>query len=84
MRITQGTFSFLPDFTDEQIEAQIALRARATAGRCRSSTPTTRIRATPTGRCGACRTSTSNRRRIETVMREVRACREAFPEPTSR
>jgi ribulose-bisphosphate carboxylase small chain len=23
MRITQGTFSFLPDFTDEQIEAQI-------------------------------------------------------------
>jgi ribulose-bisphosphate carboxylase small chain len=24
MRLTQGTFSFLPDFTDEQIEAQIA------------------------------------------------------------
>ena len=23
MRITQGTFSFLPDFTDEQIEAQL-------------------------------------------------------------
>ena len=23
MRVTQGTFSFLPDFTDEQIEAQI-------------------------------------------------------------
>jgi ribulose-bisphosphate carboxylase small chain len=23
MRITQGTFSFLPDFSDEQIEAQI-------------------------------------------------------------
>ena len=23
MRITQGTFSFLPDFTDEQIEAQM-------------------------------------------------------------
>jgi ribulose-bisphosphate carboxylase small chain len=23
MRITQGTFSFLPDFTDEQIEAQV-------------------------------------------------------------
>ena len=23
MRITQGTFSFLPDFTDEQIDAQI-------------------------------------------------------------
>ena len=36
-----------------------ALLGRATAGRSRSSTPTTRIRATPTGRCGACRTSTS-------------------------
>jgi len=24
MRITQGTFSYLPDFTDEQIKAQIA------------------------------------------------------------
>ena len=23
MRITQGTFSFLPDFTDEEIEAQM-------------------------------------------------------------
>src|SRR5262245_30862025 len=23
MRVTQGTFSFLPDFTDEQIEAQL-------------------------------------------------------------
>jgi len=24
MRVTQGTFSYLPDFTDEEIEAQIA------------------------------------------------------------
>ena len=50
MRITQGAFSFLPDLTDEQIEAQLALRARATAGRSWSSTPTTRTRAT---RCGS-------------------------------
>jgi len=28
MRITQGTFSYLPDFTDEQIEAQIAYSLR--------------------------------------------------------
>ena len=35
-----------------------ALLRSATAGRSRSSTPTTRIRATPTGRCGACRIST--------------------------
>jgi len=28
MRVTQGTFSYLPDFTDEQIEAQIAYSLR--------------------------------------------------------
>ena len=28
MRITQGTFSFLPDLTDEQIEAQIRYALR--------------------------------------------------------
>jgi ribulose-bisphosphate carboxylase small chain len=28
MRITQGTFSFLPDFTDEEIEAQLAYALR--------------------------------------------------------
>ena len=28
MRITQGTFSFLPDLSDEQIEAQIAYALR--------------------------------------------------------
>jgi ribulose-bisphosphate carboxylase small chain len=28
MRITQGTFSFLPDLTDEQIEAQLAYALR--------------------------------------------------------
>src|SRR3954454_21020356 len=28
MRITQGTFSFLPDFTDEQIEAQLRYALR--------------------------------------------------------
>ncbi len=29
MRITQGTFSFLPDFADEEIEAQMqVLRSR--------------------------------------------------------
>ena len=28
MRITQGTFSFLPDFTDEEIEAQVRYALR--------------------------------------------------------
>ena len=58
MRITQGTFSFLPDLTDEQIEAQIAyaLRQRLVdLGRVHGRPAS---RATPTGRCGACRSST--------------------------
>ena len=75
MRITQGTFSFLPDLTDEQIAAQIQLRARTTAGRCRSSTPTTRTRATPTGRCGACRCSTCTRRGRRRAARGARVPR---------
>ena len=32
MRITQGTFSFLPDLTDDEISAQIQY-ASTTAGR---------------------------------------------------
>ena len=36
------------------------VRAATTAGRSRSSSPTTRTPATPTGRCGACRCSTSS------------------------
>ena len=39
MRITQGTFSFLQDLTDEEIEPQLPTRWR-TAGRSWSSTPT--------------------------------------------
>ena len=57
MRITQGTFSFLPDLTDEQIAAQLAYALAQRLGARRSSTPTIRIRATCTGRCGACRCS---------------------------
>ena len=56
-RLTQGQFSFLPDLTDAEIALQIeyGLR-RATPGAW--NTPTTRIRATPTGRCSATRCST--------------------------
>ena len=56
------------------------LRAATTAGRSRSSTPTTRTRATPTGRCGACRCSTCAEDQADVVMREVAACREAYPD----
>ena len=76
MRITQGAFSFLPDLTDDEIRAQIEY-ASTTAGRSRSSTPTTRIPATSTGRCGACRCSTS--RTPRRACCEVNACRKAHP-----
>ena len=36
MRITQGTFSFLPDFTDEQIEAQMRYAVGNGQGLCKS------------------------------------------------
>jgi hypothetical protein len=56
-RVTQGQFSFLPDLSDEEITQQIDYGwARAMPGA--SSTPTTRTRAIPTGRCSACRCST--------------------------
>ena len=58
MRITQGAFSFLPDLTDDEIRAAARVLPRPQAGRSRSSTPTTRTRATPTGTCGATRCST--------------------------
>ena len=43
MKITQGTFSFLPDLTDERDRGADQVRAVATAGRSWSSTPTTPI-----------------------------------------
>ena len=61
MRVTQGTFSFLPDLTDEQIAAQLRY-ALEMAGRSWSSTPTIRTRATRSGTCGASRCSSSWRR----------------------
>ena len=83
MRITQGTFSFLPDLTDEEIDGADPVRARPRLGDLGSSTPTTRTRATPTGRCGACRCSTSSPSRPE-VMREVEAAARRIPSTTSR
>ena len=77
MRITQGTFSYLPDLTDEEIARADRATRWTTAGRCRSSTPTTRTRATSTGRCGGCRCSTCD---PAGVLREVNACRAALPD----
>ncbi len=76
--VTQGQFSFLPDLTDEQITRADQVRARTTAGRSASSTPTIRTRATPTGRCSATRCSTS-RIRPASSWRSTTAAR--LPEP---
>lgn len=78
MRITQGTFSFLPDLTDEQIEAQL----RYALGRGWSVsveyTDDPHPRNSYWDLWGAPQFDVSPDE-VETVMREVRACREAFP-----
>ena len=79
MRITQGTFSFLPDFTDEQIDAQLRYSLANGWSLSIEYTDDPHPRNAywemwglphfdlPVGES-------------ETVMREIRACREAFPE----
>jgi ribulose bisphosphate carboxylase small subunit len=57
MRMTQGTFSFLPPLTREQITAQVQY-CLDQGWAVSIEYTTTRIRATPTGRCGATRCST--------------------------
>ena len=79
MRITQGTFSFLPDFTDEQIEAQMRYAVSNGWSLSIEYTDEPHPRNALLGDVGpaALRPTVDG---IETVMREVRACREAFPE----
>ena len=75
MRITQGTFSFLPDLTDEQIEAQMryALRQRlGDLGRAhRRPAPAQRA----TGRCGAAAVRPHRGRRRRRHARDPRGAR---------
>ena len=79
MRITQGTFSFLPDLTDEQIEAQLryALSHGWSIGVEYTDDPHPRnsfweMWSLPLFDLEA--------GEAETPMREVRACREQFPD----
>ena len=61
MRITQGTFSYLPDLTDDEITAQIQYawtRLGGLGGVHRRPAPPQR----PTGTCGGCRCSISTTR----------------------
>ena len=78
MRITQGTFSFLPDFSDEQIEAQIryALRNRWAIQVEHTDDPHPRnslweMWGTPN--------FALSEDDVDVAMRDVCACREAWP-----
>jgi len=79
VRLTQGTFSFLPDFTDEQIEAQ--LRYALSHGWAISieytDDPHPRNSYWELWGLPIFDTKIDD---AELIMREVRAAREAFPE----
>ena len=79
MRITQGTFSFLPDFTDEQIDAQIKYSLRHGWAMSIEYTDDPHPRNTLWELWGLPLFDTKEGD-AERVMREVRAAREAFPE----
>jgi ribulose-bisphosphate carboxylase small chain len=79
MRVTQGTFSFLPDLTDEQIEAQILYSAKNGWALSIEYTDDPHPRNAYWEMWGLPAFDTKPEE-IENVMREVRAAREAFPE----
>ena len=79
MRITQGTFSFLPDFTDEQIEAQMRYAVGNGWALSIEYTDDPHPRNAYWEMWGLPHFDLPDDG-VETVMREVRACREAFPE----
>jgi ribulose-bisphosphate carboxylase small chain len=79
MRVTQGTFSFLPDLTDEQIEAQLryALEHHWAISIEYTDDPHPRNSYWELWGLPLFDTKVED---AENVMREVRAAREAFPE----
>jgi len=79
MRVTQGTFSFLPDFTDEQVEAQIRYCLQHGWAMSIEYTDDPHPRNTLWEMWGLPLFDTKEED-AERVMREVRAAREAFPE----
>ena len=79
MRITQGTFSFLPDFTDEQIDAQIKNSIANKWALSIEYTDDPHPRNSYWEMWGLPRFDLKPEQ-SEVVLREVRACREAFPE----
>ena len=79
MRVTQGTFSFLPEFTDEQIEAQLryALEHHWAISIEYTDDPHPRNAYWEMWGLPVFDTKVDD---AENVMREVRAAREAFPD----
>jgi ribulose-bisphosphate carboxylase small chain len=81
MRVTQGTFSFLPDFTDEQIEAQVKYAVShgwaISIEYCAPEEIHPRHSYWEMWGLPVFDTKVED---TESIMREVRAAREAFPE----
>ena len=79
MRVTQGTFSFLPDFTDEQIEAQIKYCLRHGWAMSIEYTDDPHPRNSYWEMWGLPVFDTKEED-SDNVLREIRAAREAFPQ----
>jgi ribulose-bisphosphate carboxylase small chain len=79
MRVTQGTFSFLPELTDEQIDAQIKYALRNGWALSVEYTDDAHPRNSYWELWGLPMFDTKEED-SENVLREVRAAREAFPE----
>jgi ribulose-bisphosphate carboxylase small chain len=79
MRITQGTFSFLPDFTDEQIAAQIRYALDQGWSMSVEHTDDPHPRNAYWEMWGQPLFDLTQAD-ADVVLREVRACREAHPE----
>jgi len=79
MRITQGTFSFLPDLTDEQIAAQIRYALDHGWAMSVEHTDNPHPRSPYWDMWGTPLFDLPVEQ-VDVVLREVRACREAHPE----
>jgi len=79
MRVTQGTFSFLPDLTDEQIDAQIRYSLRNGWAMSIEYTDDVHPRNAYWELWGLPAFDVKEED-SENILREVRAAREAFPE----
>jgi ribulose-bisphosphate carboxylase small chain len=78
MRLTQGTFSFLPDFTDTQIEAQISYSLEHEWAMSVEYTDDPHPRNSYWEMWAPPQFDLTTDE-VDVVMREVRACREAHP-----